>query len=244
MLDPTGIEGLEDALFWHSLPLARLEGSKPGGLSHKPRAPPYPDSLAHPNWVRADLQDLHGETLQGSSSTSDPNDELPKGDMEHWHPLTADGLDCGHSHPEAGCLPGTPRVMQPHVSPRPWSDSGRGVQAWWPLKRKSCHPHPLGIKQPRITDIRCPPSTTAGLDSHPHPTAPCRPHCLNTSREADGEASFVVPLRSSARKDGNRVFLALSLKREMMCVQTDVGSDTLTEDRQNDSMVISRRGGK
>lgn len=48
MLAPTGIEGLEDALFWQLLPLALLKGSEPGGLSHRPWAPPYPGSLAHP----------------------------------------------------------------------------------------------------------------------------------------------------------------------------------------------------
>lgn len=39
------------------------------------------------------------------------------------------------------------------------------------------------------------------------------------------------PHRSSITKYRNRDFLALNLKKEMVCVQTDVGSDTLTEDR-------------
>lgn len=54
-------------------------------------------------------------------------------------------------------------------------------------------------------------------------------YCLSMIWEADGEAGFVVPLRNGARKD--RDFLALSLIRELMCVQTDVGSDILTENR-------------
>lgn len=104
--------------------------------------------LPTPNWAIADWQDLHGETPQGSSSTSDPRDEFPKGDMEHQHALTTDGLDCGHSHPEARCSSCPPRVMWLHMSPRPQSDSRRGVQAWWPLGRKYSHPHPVGKISP------------------------------------------------------------------------------------------------
>lgn len=50
--------------------------------------------------------------------------------------------------------------------------------------------------------------------------------------------SSLVPLR----KDRNRGFLAVRFKREMMCTQNDVSSDTLTADGPRDSVMLSGRG--
>lgn len=73
-------------------------------------------------------------------------------------------------------------------------------------------------KQPRTTDIRCPPCTASGSGSHPQPLAHSPLQIILSEHEqgVDGEAGFMVPLRSSTRKDRNRDFLALSLKREMI----------------------------
>lgn len=98
---------------------------------------------------------------QGSSSTSDPRDKLPKGEMEHWVPLIADGLDCGHFYQDPGCFPGCPRVRLPHVALRPWSYSST-VATQEEILPSSC----FRKKQLRTTDIRCPPSIASGLDSH------------------------------------------------------------------------------
>lgn len=82
----------------------------------------------------------------------------------------------------------------------------------------------------------CPPSTTTGL------APPFGPQTLagHNTTEADSKPLFVVPLRSSTRKDRNTFFLALRLKREMMCIQTDVGSDMLRVDRPKDSVVLKK----
>lgn len=101
-------------------------------------------------------------------------------------------------------------------------------------------------KQPRTTDIRCPPCTASGSGSHPQPLAHSPLQIILSEHEqgVDGEAGFMVPLRSSTRKNRNRDFLALSLKREMIWVQSDMGRGTLTEDRWKDSVILSSRCGK
>jgi len=114
---PWGWKAWRVALFWQSLPFALLKVCLTGPEDYLPLA-----VLPIAIWVMADWQDLYGEMPQGSSSTSHPREKLPKGDMENQSPLTADELDCGHSHTEAGIFPGTLRVMQPCVSPRPWSE--------------------------------------------------------------------------------------------------------------------------
>lgn len=50
------------------------------------------------NWVMANWQDLHGGMLRGSSS-SDPREEILKGDTGCRSSLKIKGLDCSLSLP-------------------------------------------------------------------------------------------------------------------------------------------------